>query len=195
MIADRENLWVQGVLPSGHVVAIKQLHKTAQAHDDFLNEVALITGMKHRNLVNLRGCCLREPQRLLVYEYVDNYDVDQVLLGMLDHHILNSPALPSVYTFLINHSQALLYSIGSKKEEMKTTLGSWSARHKICLGIAHGLHYLHAMAHPRVIHRDIKAGNVLLNSHLEAKIADFGLALLFPDEQSHIMTVHVAGTK
>ncbi|KAG0624025.1 hypothetical protein M758_3G218500 [Ceratodon purpureus] len=150
----------KGVLPNGNVVAVKQLYvKTAQGMDDFLNEVVLITGMKHRNLVNLKGCCLREHQRLLVYEYVDNYDVDHVLTG-------------------------------SKREEL-----SWPMRLKICLGVARGLHYLHALAHPRVIHRDIKAGNVLLDSNMEPKIADFGLALLFPDEQSHIMTVHVAGTK
>jgi hypothetical protein len=75
---------LQGVLPSGNVVAVKQLY-IKNMHigmDEFLNEVVLITGMKHRNLVNLKGCCLRENQRLLVYEYVDNYDVDQVLLGM-----------------------------------------------------------------------------------------------------------------
>jgi serine/threonine protein kinase len=79
---------------------------------------------------------------------------------------------------------------GPKKEAV-----SWPVRLKICLGIARGLHYLHALAQPRVIHRDIKAGNVLLDKNLEPKIADFGLALLFPDDHTHIMTVHVAGTK
>lgn len=49
--------------------------------DDFLNEVMLITGMKPRNLVNLRGCCLCEHQRLLIYEYVEHDDIDQILLG------------------------------------------------------------------------------------------------------------------
>ena len=72
---------MQGILPNKNTVAVKQLFvKSSEGVDDFLNEVVLITGMKHRNLVNLKGCCLREHQRLLVYEYVDNSDVDQVLL-------------------------------------------------------------------------------------------------------------------
>ncbi|KAG0557806.1 hypothetical protein KC19_11G158400 [Ceratodon purpureus] len=151
----------KGILPNQSMVAVKQLFvKNTQGIDDFLNEVVLITGMKHRNLVNLKGCCLREHQRLLVYEYVDNYDVEQVLL----------------------------------RGEHKTSL-SWTVRHSICLGVARGLHYLHSLARPKIIHRDIKASNVLLDRNFEPKIADFGLALLFPDEQSHIMTVHVAGTK
>jgi serine/threonine protein kinase len=79
---------------------------------------------------------------------------------------------------------------GSRKEVV-----SWHVRLKICVGIARGLHYLHSLAHPRVIHRDIKASNILLDKNLEPKIADFGLALLFPDEQTHIMTVHVGGTR
>lgn len=69
---------------------MKQLFvKNTQGIDDFLNEVVLITGMKHRNLVNLKGCCLREHQRLLIYEYVDNYDIDQVLLRELISPIYN----------------------------------------------------------------------------------------------------------
>ena len=83
-----------------------------------------------------------------------------------------------------------MISEGSRRQAL-----NWPMRLKICLGVARGLHYLHALARPRVIHRDIKASNVLLDKNLEPKIADFGLALLFPDEQSHIMTVHVAGTK
>lgn len=63
------------------------------------------------------------------------------------------------------------------------------------MGIAQGLHYLHALVEPKIIHRDIKASNILLDKNVQAKIADFGLAMLFPDEETHIMTVHVAGTK
>ena len=68
-------------------------------------------------------------------------------------------------------------------------------RLNILKGVARGLHYLHALAQPRIIHRDIKASNILLDKSFEPKIADFGLALLFPDEQSHIMTMNIAGTK
>jgi len=72
------------VLPSGQVVAVKVLFmKTTQGLDEFSNEIVLITGMKHRNLVNLKGCCLRESARILVYEYVENLDVDQILLGTI----------------------------------------------------------------------------------------------------------------
>lgn len=81
------------------------------------------------------------------------------------------------------------------RERTTKQILSWPSRLKICLGIAQGLHYLHALARPRVIHRDVKASNILLDKNLEPKVADFGLALLFPDEESHLMTVHVAGTK
>jgi serine/threonine protein kinase len=71
----------------------------------------------------------------------------------------------------------------------------WPTRFNICLGIAHGLFYLHEIAQPRIIHRDIKASNILLDKRLQPKIADFGLALLFPDDKTHISTLHVAGTR
>ena len=74
-----------GELSKSNLVAVKtvkQLHaKFDQGMDDFLNEVALISGMKHCNLVKLKGCCLKDKQRLLVYEYVDNHDLEWNLLG------------------------------------------------------------------------------------------------------------------
>jgi serine/threonine protein kinase len=66
-------------------VAVKQLFVQAQqTMDDFLNEVVLVAAMKHRNLVKLKGCCLRKDQRLLVYEYVESGDVAQVIFGELN---------------------------------------------------------------------------------------------------------------
>lgn len=72
---------------------------------------------------------------------------------------------------------------------------SWKTRYNICLGVAHGLFYLHSSTKPKIIHRDIKASNILLDKDLNPKIADFGLARPILDEKSEIMTQQLAGTK
>uniref|UniRef100_A0A0E0DID7 non-specific serine/threonine protein kinase n=1 Tax=Oryza meridionalis TaxID=40149 RepID=A0A0E0DID7_9ORYZ len=69
----------------------------------------------------------------------------------------------------------------------------WPARFEICLGIARGLAYLHEESSIRVVHRDIKASNVLLDANLNPKISDFGLAKLYDDKKTHVST-KVAGT-
>lgn len=70
---------------------------------------------------------------------------------------------------------------------------SWEDRCKITLDTAKGLTYLHEESGYRIIHRDIKLGNVLLDHDFSAKIADFGLVRLMPDDQSHLTTA-IAGT-
>ncbi|XP_042516857.1 probable LRR receptor-like serine/threonine-protein kinase RKF3 [Macadamia integrifolia] len=70
---------------------------------------------------------------------------------------------------------------------------SWPVRQKIALGTARGLAYLHYGAQPAIIHRDIKASNILLDEKFEAKVADFGLAKFAPEGMTH-MSTRVAGT-
>ena len=70
---------------------------------------------------------------------------------------------------------------------------SWPIRQKIALGTARGLAYLHYGAQPAIIHRDIKASNILLDDKFEAKVADFGLAKFNPEGMTH-MSTRVAGT-
>lgn len=69
----------------------------------------------------------------------------------------------------------------------------WATRFSICLGTARGLAYLHEESRPRIVHRDVKASNILLDSELCPKISDFGLAKLYDDKKTHIST-RVAGT-
>uniref|UniRef100_A0A2K2BUH4 non-specific serine/threonine protein kinase n=1 Tax=Populus trichocarpa TaxID=3694 RepID=A0A2K2BUH4_POPTR len=69
----------------------------------------------------------------------------------------------------------------------------WPTRLNICLGTARGLAYLHEESRPRIVHRDVKASNILLDANLFPKISDFGLAILYDDKKTHIST-RVAGT-
>lgn len=151
----------KGILVNGNEVAVKQLFtKTPQGQDEFINEATVISSVQHRNLVKLKGCCAKGLERFLVYEYMENKSLYQVLWG---------------------GSEGALIHL------------NWATRFRITLGTARGLAYLHEASQPRIIHRDIKAGNILLDGNFEAKIADFGLAKFFPDDKTHVST-RIAGT-
>eukprot|EP01018_Ginkgo_biloba_P036594 Gb_07081 [translate_table: standard] len=93
-----------------------------------------------------------------------------------------------VYEYLPNKSlDTFLF------DQVKRRSLDWQKRCNIILGIARGLLYLHEDSQLRIIHRDIKASNILLDDKLNPKIADFGLARLFPEDESHVHT-RVAGT-
>ncbi|XP_031250766.1 proline-rich receptor-like protein kinase PERK5 [Pistacia vera] len=92
-----------------------------------------------------------------------------------------------VYEFLPNNTLEFhLHGKGSPTMD-------WPTRLKIALGSAKGLAYLHEDCHPRIIHRDIKSSNILLDCTGEAKVADFGLAKLTTDNHTHVST-RVMGT-
>lgn len=83
-----------------------------------------------------------------------------------------------------------LYFIGGGQSSIQF---SWHARCKICIGVARGLAYLHEDVQPHIIHRDIKASNILLDKDLSPKISDFGLAKFIAPNLTHVST-RVAGT-
>lgn len=94
-----------------------------------------------------------------------------------------------VYGYVENNSLAQTL-IGSGHSNIQF---SWHVRRNICIGVARGLAYLHEEVRPHIIHRDIKASNVLLDKDLQPKISDFGLAKLIAPNLTHIST-RVAGT-
>ncbi|XP_047339237.1 probable receptor-like protein kinase At1g11050 [Impatiens glandulifera] len=164
----------KGILSDGSTVAVKKvIESDFERNDDFCNEVEIISNLKHRNLVPLRGCCVtgeensdydeRGSERFLVYDYMVN--------GNLDDHLFPSET----------HS-------GIRKPQL-----TWPQRKNIILDVAKGLAYLHYGVKPAIYHRDIKATNILLDVSMRARVADFGLAKQSREGQSHL-TTRVAGT-
>ncbi|KAL3821272.1 hypothetical protein ACJIZ3_007177 [Penstemon smallii] len=94
-----------------------------------------------------------------------------------------------IYEYLENNSLARAL-FGTEQQKLNL---DWPTRKKICLGIAKGLAFLHEESRLKIVHRDIKATNVLLDKDLNAKISDFGLAKLDEEENTHIST-RIAGT-
>ncbi|XP_047316437.1 putative serine/threonine-protein kinase [Impatiens glandulifera] len=94
-----------------------------------------------------------------------------------------------VYEYLENNSLANAL-LGSKGKRISL---DWHKRAAICLGTASGMVFLHEESDPPIVHRDIKASNILLDENCIPKIGDFGLAKLFPDNVTHVST-RVAGT-
>ncbi|GJZ81107.1 leucine-rich repeat receptor-like protein kinase PXL1 [Tanacetum coccineum] len=110
----------------------------------------------------------------------DDLFVEVNLLGRLRHrnivrllgYLHNETDVMMVYEYMPNGN---LGEALHGKESGKM-LVDWVSRYNVALGVAHGLAYLHHDCHPPVIHRDVKANNILLDADLEARIADFGLA-------------------
>ncbi|KAL9401709.1 hypothetical protein Peur_005558 [Populus x canadensis] len=93
-----------------------------------------------------------------------------------------------VYEYVANESLDKLLFKSDKRGQL-----DWKKRYNIIISIARGLLYLHQDSHSCIIHRDIKASNILLDDKWVPKIADFGMARLFPEDQTHVNT-RVAGT-
>lgn len=141
------------------IAAVKRSKHSHEGKTEFLAELSIIAGLRHKNLVQLQGWCVAKGELLLVYDFMPNGSLDKVLYP----------------------------------ESGKITLLNWSSRLNIAVGLASALTYLHQECEQQVIHRDIKAGNVLLDASFHARLGDFGLAKLMDHDKSPTSTL-TAGT-
>ncbi|CAM8940309.1 unnamed protein product [Rhodiola kirilowii] len=119
------------------------------------------------------------------------------ILGSIKHiNLVNLRAycrLPAskllIYDFVsLGSLDDFLHETGPQEKKL-----DWAARLRIALGAARAIAYLHHDCSPKIIHRDIKSSNILIDENLEPRVSDFGLAKLLVDEDAHVTTV-VAGT-
>lgn len=152
----------KGTLRDGVKVAVKRSEPGhGQGVLEFQTEIMVLSQIRHRHLVSLIGYCDEWSEMILVYEFMEK--------GTLRDHLYTSDT-------------------DSEKSTSRSEL-SWEQRLKICIGSAKGLHYLHTGLASRIIHRDVKSTNILLNEDYTAKVADFGLSKsgpVDPDENTGV---------
>jgi interleukin-1 receptor-associated kinase 1 len=152
-------------------VAVKRLStsnaNSNRAEKEFIGEVNMISKLSHHNLVNLIGWCHEGSELLLVYEY-----------------------------FPMGSLEKLLYA-GSRASQSprETPELTWERRYRIICGVASGLEYLHHGSSKRILHRDVKASNVMLDEDYNARLGDFGLARVTQHDGTYHSTEAVAGTR
>ncbi|CAI8584666.1 unnamed protein product [Vicia faba] len=158
----------KGVLGNNKEIAVKRVSKNSrQGKQEFIAEVTTIGSLHHKNLVKLIGWCYEKKELLLVYEFMPN--------GSLDKYLFNQ----SSDEFELRYSKVL----------------DWSTRNSVIRGVAQALDYLHNNCEKRVLHRDIKTSNIMLDLDYNAKLGDFGLARTIQKrDETHHSTKEIAGT-
>ncbi|KAK8476127.1 hypothetical protein V6N13_031227 [Hibiscus sabdariffa] len=149
----------RGFLPGGIHVAVKVLvHGSTLTDHEVARELEHLGRIKHPNLVPLIGYCLAGDQRIAIYDYMENGSLQDLLHDMP----------------LGEEDNNGVHNVGS--DEGLSTLTTWGFRHKIALGIARALAFLHHGSSPPLIHKDVKASRVYLDFNLEPRLSDCGLA-------------------
>lgn len=171
----------KGVLENGLKIAVKQ-HKAAslQGEKEFKSEVHVLSHARHQNLVMLLGSCSKGSQRLLVYEYVCNGSLEELLSGKKCFNCYCFCSLFAHNRFF----RRLHYSLPEKCSNLNQKIRTfriifiqctgnskrplnWEKRIKIALGAAKGLACLHAR---NIVHRDMRPSNILITHDHESRV-------------------------
>ncbi|CAI9098846.1 OLC1v1035567C1 [Oldenlandia corymbosa var. corymbosa] len=162
----------RGFLPGGIHVAVKVLvHGSTMTDQEAARELEYLGRIKHPNLVPLTGYCLAGEQRIAIYDYMENGNLQNLLHDLPLGVQATEDWSTDTWEEDDNNS---IQNVGS--EGLLTT---WRFRHKIALGTARALAFLHHGCSPPIIHRDVKASSVYLDQNLEPRLSDFGLAKIF----------------
>ncbi|MQL89252.1 hypothetical protein Taro_021822 [Colocasia esculenta] len=157
----------RGFLPGGIHVAVKVLVLGSTCTDlEAAREFERLGRIKHPNLVPLTGYCLAGEQRIAIYEYMENGNLQNLLHDLP----LGIQATEDWSNDTWEEDNDGVQSITS---EGQTT---WRFRHKIALGTARALAYLHHGCFPQIVHRDVKASSIYIDSAFEPRLSDFGLS-------------------
>ena len=117
--------------------------------------------------------------------------LDWARLSLLDIVRISSSGLLCT-SFTTLHCNIIIDILSVERPDRQPAL-DWPLRKRIALGAARGLAYLHDHCDPKIIHRDVKAANILLNEKFEAFLGNFGLAKLMNSEDTHV-TTSIVGT-
>ncbi|KAL6525346.1 hypothetical protein OROHE_015653 [Orobanche hederae] len=162
-----------GLLPGGIHVAVKVLvHGSTMTDQEAARELEYLGRIRHTNLVPLTGYCLAGEQRIAIYEYMENGNLQNMLYDLPLGIQTTEDWSTDTWEDENNNGIQNMGSEGS----LTTT---WSFRHKIALGSARALAFLHHGCSPPIIHRDVRASSVYFDSNLEPRLSDFGLAKIF----------------
>ena len=168
---------------------------SGQGLEEFKNEIQLIAKLQHTNLVRLIGCCVQDEEKLLVYEYMHNRSLDCFIFGTTTTRLMIWLA---GFSWSMNvlplADDPVLFCLFLGAGQQQVQLLDWEKRLHIIEGIAQGLLYLHKHSRVRIIHRDLKASNILLDKDLNPKISDFGMARIFGSNTTEDNTSKVVGT-